>query len=357
MAQKKLKAVHYENQFFGQVGGEDKAGTGFVVKEGAVGPGVGLQKELGDQAEIVATVICGDDYGQNALEEWAKEGLKLIAPYKPDIFFAGPAFAAGRYSMHCGALCKIVGKELGIPVISAMHEQTPGTEMYRRDVFICKAGANMRLMTEALGCMVKLGLRLASGEPNTRLLTREVLPRPEEYNYFPRNLLRNEYCEKSVAERSVEKLVAKLMGGEFETEVVPEKFEIVPPPPALKDLSKCEIALISDGGLVPKGNPDRLPTRSCLRWAFYDIDALFQDYEVTHAGYFHDYVLEKPDRLVPYHAMLDLEKKGIIGKLHRTFFSTCGCTTVATACTKMGEEMAAKMLKEGSVNAVILTST
>lgn len=357
MAQKQLRVVHYENQFFGQIGGEDKAATGFVVKEGPLGPGMGLQKEFGDQAEVVATVICGDDYGQTALEEWTKEGLKLVAPYKPDIFIAGPAFAAGRYSMHCGALCKIVGKELGIPVISAMNEQVPGTEAYRKDVFICKTGASMRLMTEALGRMAKLALRLASGELNPHLLTGEALPRPEEYNYFSRNQLRNEYCEKSIAERSVEKLVAKIKGEEFETEVVPQRFEIVPPPPALKDLSKCKIALASDGGLVPKGNPDRLPTRSCLRWAFYDIDTLFDDHDVTHAGYFNDFVLEKPDRLVPYHVLLDLEAKGKIGKLHRIFFSTCGCTTVAAACAKMGEEMGAKMEEEGDVDAVILTST
>ena len=62
MAEKKLRVVHYLNQFFGQIGGEEKATTGFMVKEGPVGPGLALQKELGDRAEIVATVICGDDY-------------------------------------------------------------------------------------------------------------------------------------------------------------------------------------------------------------------------------------------------------------------------------------------------------
>ena len=37
MAQKKLRVVHYLNQFFGQIGGEEKATTGFMVKEGPVG--------------------------------------------------------------------------------------------------------------------------------------------------------------------------------------------------------------------------------------------------------------------------------------------------------------------------------
>jgi len=357
MTEKKLRVVHYLNQFFGQIGGEEKANTGFIVKEGPVGPGLALQKELGDRAEIVATVICGDDYFAGNPDKNAEEGLKLVASYKPDLFFAGPAFAAGRYSVACGAMCKAVGAELGIPVITGMYEETPGLELYRKYAFICKTGNNARLMPEALRTMAKLGLKLISGEKEMRLLTRENLPKPEEYNYFSRDLLRNEYCEKSIAQRAVEKLVAKLKGEPFESEVIPPKFERVPPPPPIKDLSKCEIALISDGGLVPKGNPDGLARRSNLKWGAYDIEALFREYEVAHAGYFNDYVLERPDRLVPVDVMRDLEREGKIGKLHRLFFSTSGCTTVSKRCGEMGEEMGRQMKQEGVVGAAILTST
>ena len=42
MGRTKLKVVHYLNQFFGQVGGEDKADTGFMIREGPVGPGLAL---------------------------------------------------------------------------------------------------------------------------------------------------------------------------------------------------------------------------------------------------------------------------------------------------------------------------
>ncbi len=357
MAQKKLRVVHYLNQFFGQIGGEDKAGTGFMVKEGPLGPGLALQKALGDEAEVVATVICGDDYFAVDPEQCAKEGSRLVAAHKPDIFVAGPAFAAGRYGIACGAMCKAVGEELGIPVVTGMNEEAPGTELYRKYAFICKTGNNSRLMVEALGNMTKLALRLASGEPEARLITGEVLPKPEEYNYFSRNLLRNERTEKSVAERSVEKLLAKLKGEPFESEVIPQRFEKVTPPASIKDLSKCEIALISDGGLVPKGNPDGLATRSNLRWGAYDIETLFQAYEVRHAGYFNDHVLERPDRLVPVDVLRDLENEGKIKKLHRTFFSTSGCTTVSKRCAEMGEEIGAKIKEEGAVNAAILTST
>lgn len=353
----KLRVVHYLNQFFGQVGGEDKASTGFLVREGPVGPGLALQKELGDRGEIVRTVICGDDFFAANPDKNAEEGLKLVAPCRPDLFFAGPAFAAGRYSIACGAMCKAVGAALNIPVLSGMFEEAPGVELYRKYAFICRTSNMARNMVDAIRDMVRLALRLVSGEREMRLLTRENLPKPEEYNYFSRNLLRNEYCDKTIAERSVEKLLAKLRGEPFESEVVPPQFEKVPPPPAIRDLHRAEIVLISDGGLVPKGNPDRLARRSNLRWGAYDIVSLRRDYEVAHAGYFNDYVLQSPDRLAPFDVLFELAEEGKIGKLHPTFFSTSGCTTVSKRCAEMGEEIGAEIKRRETIRAAILTST
>ncbi len=58
---------------------------GLVVKEGAVSPGVALQKELNGKAEIGATLICGDNYFFQDPEKGGEEGLKLIELYQPDI--------------------------------------------------------------------------------------------------------------------------------------------------------------------------------------------------------------------------------------------------------------------------------
>jgi len=48
----RLRVVHYINQFFGQQGGEDMAGVGFLVHEAAVGPGRLLEKILGDSGRL-----------------------------------------------------------------------------------------------------------------------------------------------------------------------------------------------------------------------------------------------------------------------------------------------------------------
>ena len=55
--EKQIRVVHYLNQFFGQIGGEDKADVGFSVVNGPVGPGVLIQKLLGDKG-----IVAGDRY-------------------------------------------------------------------------------------------------------------------------------------------------------------------------------------------------------------------------------------------------------------------------------------------------------
>ncbi|HEX7475592.1 MAG TPA: glycine/sarcosine/betaine reductase selenoprotein B family protein, partial [Dehalococcoidales bacterium] len=43
---KQLRCVHYLNQFFGQVGGEEKANMPLQIIDGFVGPGAVFQKAL-----------------------------------------------------------------------------------------------------------------------------------------------------------------------------------------------------------------------------------------------------------------------------------------------------------------------
>ena len=56
-----VKAVHYLNQFFAGLGGEEAAETPPTRLDGPVGPGRGLAAAL-EGIEIVATIACGDDY-------------------------------------------------------------------------------------------------------------------------------------------------------------------------------------------------------------------------------------------------------------------------------------------------------
>ncbi|MGH2721369.1 MAG: glycine/betaine/sarcosine/D-proline family reductase selenoprotein B, partial [Actinomycetota bacterium] len=93
-----VRVVHYINQFFGGVGGEEHAGTAPELREGPVGPGRKLSALLGDAGEVVATVVCGDDYAAST-EGAAAEIVELIRRADPDVVVAGPAFTSGRYGI------------------------------------------------------------------------------------------------------------------------------------------------------------------------------------------------------------------------------------------------------------------
>ena len=136
----KVRVVHYLNQFFGQIGGEDKAGIPPQMKEGPIGVGQQIQSESKGRFEMVRTIICGDNYAAEHLEEIESLILKWVEEVHPDLFWAGPAFGAGRYGIACGALCKAVQQRLGIPAITAMHPTNPGVEAARKDVYIIEAG-------------------------------------------------------------------------------------------------------------------------------------------------------------------------------------------------------------------------
>ena len=74
----KLRVVHYINQFYGGVGGEEKADFKPELRDGHVGPGMALAQQFGDQAEIVATVVCGDSYFNENVDEAIGKILPMI---------------------------------------------------------------------------------------------------------------------------------------------------------------------------------------------------------------------------------------------------------------------------------------
>jgi len=362
MNQKKLKIVHYLNQFFGQQGREDKADMTFLVKEGPVGPGLALQNILGEKGRVVATLICGDNYFAENLDKAAEEGLNLIAAYAPDLFFAGPAFEAGRYGMSCGAMCKIIHERLGIPGITGMFEENPGVELYRRDAYICRAGRSAAKTVQDLTRMVNLGLKLVSKETRSRLVSGENIGCPSEDEYFQRGLVRNELTGRTHAKRAVEMLLAKLQERPFQTETELPKFQAVQPPLPIKNISESEIAMVSDGGLTFKGNPDNFSGRGDNGWAAYEIKSFFPqdgssvEYEIAHTGYHPHYVMQNKNRLVPLDVMRELEEERILGKLHPLFYSTSGNAASRVCCLKIGEEIASELKNKG-VDGAILTST
>ena len=346
-----FKVIHYINQFYAGIGGEEKADYQPEIREGVVGPGMALKGAFKGEAEIVATVICGDSYFASNMDEASAKILDMMRTYKPDAFIAGPAFNAGRYGTACGAMCAAVAKEFNIPVISGMYPENPGVEMYKKSAWIVETPDNAVGMRKAVPAMAKLALKLLKGEP---------VGKPEAEGYIERGVRKNMFYDKLAAERCVDMFVSKLKGESFETEYKMPVFDRVEPQPAVKDMAHATIALVTSGGICPKGNPDHIEALSASKFGEYDLtgvmDLTSETHCTAHGGYDATYADQDADRVLPVDVLRDLEREGVIGKLHNKFYATVGNGTSVANAKKFGAEIVSRLVADG-VTAVILTST
>src|SRR2546425_8132528 len=143
-----LRVVHYVNQFFGGIGGEDQADVGVTVRAGAVGPGRPLETALGGDARVEAAIVCGDNFANDRAEEFTRAVSAELERLKPDLLVAGPAFGSGRYGVACANVCEIA-RHRGIPAITAMHPENPGASAARRGIYIVPTGTSTTSMPAA----------------------------------------------------------------------------------------------------------------------------------------------------------------------------------------------------------------
>ena len=345
------RIVHYINQFYAGIGGEEKADHRPEVREGAVGPGVQIAKLFGSDASVVGTVICGDGYYGEKTEDARNKCLEMIKGLRPDILLAGPAFNAGRYGFACGDISAAAGEELGIPTVTAMYPENPGVELYSKKTYIAVTSDSARGMANAISAMAEIGSKLLKGE--------EMGPARLE-GYIHRGIRKSFFHEKSGAERAIEMLLAKMRGEEFRTEYEMPVFNKIPPAPPVRNLKDATIALVSSGGIVPKGNPDRIRVSSAENFGSYDISELKNmtpdNYESIHGGYDREWANVDPDVVLPLDVMRELESEGVFKKIHPTFYTTTGTGTAVANAERFGKEIGEE-LKTAGVDAAILTST
>lgn len=347
----KLRVVQYINQFYGGYGGEETAGMEMVVKTEPVGPGMLLRTLLGEGREIVATIICGDNYIAENLETVVPKVVKTVKEHGAQMFIAGPGFNAGRYGLACGAVTAAVTEELKIPAVTALFSENPGTDLYKDRCYILQTDNNAKNMRDALKRVANFALRLVDGVP--------ISDGKKEGYHGSGPTIEIDYSIPA-SKRGIDMLLSKYYHKPFRTEVIMPNHEEIPIPILKKSLSQAKIALVTDGGLVPKGNPDKMVPVSSVTFNAYSFEGADYldpaDYEVSHQGYNNAFVLQDPNRLVPVDAMRELVKEGKIGSLLEQYYTTAGVMTPMEVGKKFGENIA-KLLKESNIDAVILTST
>lgn len=346
------KIVLYINQFFGGVGGEAEADYAPTIHtESNVGKG--LTSAMKGLAEVTHTIICGDNFMGSRQDEALDFILTNLKDVEFDYFVAGPAFQAGRYGSACGNACKLVKEHFNVPVVTSMHEENPGVEMFRKEMIIFRGGRSGAAMRKDLGAMAKYLTKLINGEP--------IGPADEE-GYFGTGHRHQVWREDGVcaAKRAVEMLIKKANGEPFVTELPIPKSGRVPIAAPIADLSTVNVAVVTSGGVVPVDNPDRIQSASATRWGKYNVDGMDRlksgIFKTIHAGYDPAVCDANPNVCVPIDTLRDLEKKGKIGHLHEYFYSTVGTGTTEAEATRMGHEIA-EQLHAANVTAVLLTST
>lgn len=344
------RVLHYLNQFFGGMGGEERANLPLKVVEGAVGPGRPLQQALGADGKVVATVICGDNYF-NEEKATALAGLQeAFQRFKPDVVVAGPAFNAGRYGVACGEVCK-AAQQQGIPAVTAMYQENPGIAEHRLEVYILETGDNPAEMGQIMGRLARFALRLARGE---------AIGAAYQEGFFPRGVRRHTEAAEPGYRRAVDMLVAKLQGRPFRSELpilVPER---VSPAPPLRETTRAVIAMVTTGGLIPRGNPERQTAGNPERFFKYSIEGLKDmepsDWEAFHGGYYNALASENPNYILPLRPMRILESQGVVGRLHPWIYTMPGVGTPVVKAKRFGAEIA-EQLAEAGVDGCILVAT
>ena len=346
--------ICYVNQFFGGVGGEDKADQVPYIIEGTVGPTVAINAAL-ENAQVTHTIVCGDNFMGSNTEEAVAQIMNLLEGKQIDLFIAGPAFQAGRYGVACGTICKAIHEKLGVPVVTSMNEENPGVEMFKKDMIIFKGGNGAVKMRQDVAVMMKYVNKILAGG---------VSEGAEAEGYFARGCRGEKFLEdkreNTAAYRGVQMLVKKIYGKEFRTELVIPKKELVPIAEPVADLSKATIAMVTTGGIVPVDNPDRIQSASATRWGGYDVSGMERleggVFKTIHAGFDPAAANADPNVIMPIDAMRAYEKEGKIGKLHEIFYSTVGTGTTEAEARRMAQEIIPQ-LREANVTAVIVGST
>jgi glycine reductase len=341
-----MKIVHYVNQFFAGVGGEDAAGSGPQLRDGATGPGRKLASLLGDEHEIVATAVCGDDYAA-AHPEFAAELVTQAKERGAEMIIAGPAFTSGRYGLACARIAA-AASEAELPALAAMHPDNPGLGE-AAGTSVVESGLTARQMKGTLERFAAAALKIAAGEELTA----------QDGRIGPVARM-NRMAKHNAAQRAVALVLARLGGDKDATEIPLPDFDSVTPAAPVADAAEAVFALVTEGGFVPAGNPDRLESARATKWVRHSLDGLDSaesgTFESVHGGFSTQWANADPNRILPLDVARELEREGAIGRLHGEYLGTTGNGTTVADARRFGMEWAAD-LRQAGIQAVILTAT
>jgi len=232
-----------------------------------------------------------------------------------------------------------------------MHPENPGATSFKREVVILPTGESAVSMQSDLARIARMALRLAG---------KEELGPAELEGYLPQGKRRSHDRGRSGWQRALDMLSAKLAGRPFTTEVPYNAPEQVQPAPPLADLTRATIAMVTTGGLVRKGNPERQSAANAVRYHRHAVTSLEslspEEWEAFHAGYFNHIVNRNPNYILPLSFLRELERAGRIGHVHEHIYALPGVSTPVATARELGRAIATD-LEHAGVNGALLVAT
>jgi glycine reductase len=214
---------------------------------------------------------------------------------------------------------------------------------------VVAAGEAARTMGPTLEKLAAAARKVVAGEPLT-----------DEDGRIGKVPRRNTVAERNAAERAVDLVLVRLGGDRDATEVPLPRFDHVTPAPPVEDLSTITLALVTEGALVPEGNPDGLESARATKWLRYPLtdrdDLPAGMFQSVHGGFSTQWANADPHRILPLDVARDLEREGRIGHLYGEYLVTAGNGTSVANAHRFGVEWAADLRHSGA-RAAILTST
>ena len=290
-----IRVVHYLNQFFGGIGGEDKANTPPEIRRGPVG--------------------------------------------------------VGRYGYAC-ANFSMLAKKLGIPAVTGMHSENPGYTTFASQLVCVSTGTSSNDMRNALNRMVPLGLKLARGEQLGPAATDGYLPtgirkhtirsKPaweRAIDMLEARLADLPWTSEILAQRYEDLPVRPVARDASKVKLgLVTSGGLVP-----KHNPDRQVSGFAEKAF--KYSIDDLRQLSTSEW------------ESVHGGFNTVFLNEKsPNYVLPLPALREFEDSGRIKSLHPIFFSTVGNGTSVTNAKRMGVEISREFAAAG-VEAALLVAT
>ena len=263
------------------------------------------------------------------------------------MIIAGPSFTSGRYGMACARIAA-AASEAGLPALASMHPENPGLGE-AAGTAVVESGQTARKMKDSLERFAAAARIIAAGD--------ELTAQDGRIGPIART---NRMADDSAAERAVALVLTRLGGDRDATEIPLPDFDSVTPAAPVADVTDALIALVTEGGFVPAGNPDRLESARATKWVRHSLDGLDTvasgDFESVHGGFSTQWANADPNRILPLDVAREMEREGAIGRLHGEYLGTTGNGTTVADARRFGMEWAAE-LRQANIQAVILTAT